>query len=362
MNEQQALAKMKAPGDRKPGKYLEGVIQIHVTRACDKSCYNCTQGSNLVGPYTFIKPENFRIACESLRDYFGVVGVFGGNPALHPQFIELCEILRETIPYERRGLWCNHPITRGKARAMRATFNPKVSNLNVHLDQKAYDLFKEEWPESKPFGLDRDSRHSPPFVAMKDVLTKYPNHNPFCTSCKSTLGTSRFCEECSDFNRNYRESFRAEIYDEEKAWELISECDINQHWSAMIAEFRGEPRAYFCEIAGAQAVLNQDNPDYPDTGLFLPRQYRIDGKEVAWWKLPIQCFDEQVRFHCHRCGVPLRGHGELAQSKDGVNQVSAEYRDLYRPKGNRRVEEVTQLVQLGEPLPKMTHYLQNSDL
>lgn len=319
MTESEALAKMVAPGQYRPGKPKGGVIQIWVTRACDKACFGCTQGSNLKGKPGMITPEQFEIACRSLEGYFGTVGIFGGNPAMHPAFDELCNIASTHFPKTQLGLWCNHP--RGKGAVMRRTFNPAVSNLNVHLDKAAYDEFKRDWPESRPFGLHQDSRHSPVYVAMKDV-----------------------------------------IQDESERWELISNCDINQHWSAMIGVFRGELRAWFCEIAGAQAMLHQHNPDYPDTGIAIHEDGGcwIEGKK--WWELPMTMFADQVRKHCHDCGVPLRGYGELAASNpNGTEQVSLVHLDVYKPKKpNRRVEVVSDRKQLGKKLDKFTNYLGNS--
>lgn len=328
MTENECLNKMVAPGTRRPGKYREGVIQIHVTRACDNACYNCTQGSNLGGRTEFITLDNFEKAVQSLKGYFGVVGVFGGNPALHPQFPQLCEILAKHIPWEQRGLWCNNPNGHGKV--MQATFNPAVSNLNVHLSQSAWDEFKRDWPESQPCGLKTDSRHSPCYVAMKDIGIP-----------------------------------------EGERWELISKCDINQHWSAMMGQFRGEIRAWFCEIAGAQAMLHQHEPDYPDTGMsHLPHLFQgtnLRGEytefEKQWWELPMGFFDTQVRKHCHDCGVPLKGHGELAMIPDevGLEQVSETHKGIYKSKRKgRRIELVTVREQLGEPLGRMTNYLGNA--
>ena len=135
MTEQEALARMISPGMKRPHIWRQGVLQVHVTRACDKACFGCTQGSNLGGKPVMIDPEHFEEALLSVEGYFGVVGVFGGNPAMHPKFDVLCEMLRKHVPFEQRGLWCNHP--RGKGDVMRRTFNPKVSNLNVHLDREA---------------------------------------------------------------------------------------------------------------------------------------------------------------------------------------------------------------------------------
>lgn len=325
MDESTCLSKMVAPGMRRPYKYREGVIQILLTSSCDKSCWNCTQNSQLRHPFNYMSTENFEKAVLSLQGYFGVYACFGGNPALVPNFEQICEILRKHVPYEQRGIWCNNPITLEKAQIMRRTFNPSISNLNVHLDQKAYDLFKLGWPECGPVGLHQDSRHSPCFVAMKDL----------------------------------------EIPEEER-WDLISKCEINQHWSAGIGVFRDELRAWFCEITMAQSILHQYDPDYPDTGVDPTGEFMMfEGKGlkwVKWWEMPMQYFSNQVRKHCHECSVPLNGYGELAQAKDGTEQVSKLHQLIYKPKNShRRVELVTSRKQLEEgKIESVVKYIQNA--
>lgn len=304
---------MKSPGDRRKGIWRQGVLQIWVTRACDKACFGCTQGSNLAGKPGMITVEQFETACQSLSDYWGVVGMFGGNPAMHPDFEELCAVMRKYIPFEQRGLWCNN--LRGKGAAARITFNPHVSNLNVHLDQVAYDEFYQTWPEARSElkGLKDDSRHSPPFVAMQDV-----------------------------------------IEDEAERWKLIGDCDVNQFWSAIICVFRGELRGYFCELAGAQAMLHQHESDYPDLGVPI---------EPGWWNKPMSAFEDQVRFHCHACGIPLKRYGELAVN--GVREeVSKTHEKVYIPKiKGRPVEVVTlQTAVLDNKVPKATDYMENAKL
>jgi hypothetical protein len=324
---------MVAPGTKRPGKWRSGVIQVLITRACNLSCYHCTQGSNLGGKPMVMTPEQFEVAVQSLKGYWGVVGVFGGNPAVSPHFNEICKILRKYFPKEQCGLWCNNPM--GKGKVMRETFNPAVSNLNVHLDKGAYAEFKRDWPESMPFGLTQDSRHSPVFVAMKDV-----------------------------------------IKDEGLRWQLISNCDINVHWSAIVGTFRGEVRAWFCEVAGAQAMLHQDDPNYPDTGIDPRHGYCIPsaraeglmvlkepfGVGVKWWELPMHAFKHQVRKHCHECSVPLKGYGELAQQGTGPEQVSATHADIYKPKRkDRQVQIVTTLEELkSNAIGRFTDYLGNA--
>jgi|SRR5580692_9542712 hypothetical protein len=346
MTEAECLAKIVAPGQVRPSKpYRGGVIQVHVTRACNMACFNCTQGSQLAGKVHFMPAGMFDLALQSLEGYFGVVGVFGGNPCVHPQFPELCEVLRTRFPQEQCGLWSNDLMREVNGAAARVTFNPRYSNLNCHMSTQAYADFKRWWPESQPFGAASDSRHSPPFVAMSDVL-RAP-----CRKCGGKGWTQEYvadeADECSECRG------AGTVPDTGKIYELISSCDINQHWSAMVGMFRGELRAWFCEIAGAQSILHQDEPEYPDTG--IPA---VD----YWWKLPMVAFKDQVRRHCFDCGVPLRGHGELAQAgEEGVEQVSEAHKGVYRPKRlTRRVELVTVPAQLGVKLGRVTDYMGNA--
>lgn len=309
-----ALQSTVLPNMYRPSIYMYGVLQICVTRACDKSCFGCTQGSNLGGKPMIMTPKQYKEALESIEGYFGVVGMFGGNPAIHPQFEELCKILQKSwVPKQQRGIWCNNPM--GKAKIMRETFYAPHSNLNVHLDQKAYDDFFHNWPESRKClkGLDTDSRHSPVYVALKDVVP-----------------------------------------DEEERWKLIANCDINKYWSALIGVFRGELRGWFCEIAGAQSMLHQNNPDYPDTGLKIYKN---------WWNSNLDSYKDQIEYHCNRCGVPLKGYGELAVN-GYKEQVSKEHINIYKTKDkNRKIEVIKDLYQIQPlKLEKSTDYIENGSV
>jgi hypothetical protein len=296
---------MKAPGDLRP-TWRHGIIQIHITRACDLSCTHCTQGSNLGGKPVMMTEENFEKACKSLKDYFGVVGIFGGNPTMHPQFEKFCDILKQYIPFERRGLWSNN--LRGFGWKCRETFNPAVSNLNVHCSMDAYNEMKRDWPECNPIGK-FDSRHSPVFVSLNDI----------------------------------------EDLTIDQKWDLINHCDINQLWSAMICQFRGELRAFFCEIAGAQSMLLESDPNYPDTGLYVSDK---------WWKLPIQAFEDQILQHCFNCGVPLKGRGDLAVNGER-EYISKTYISIAKFKKHRERIEVRQLADLEGHVNRATDYIAN---
>ena len=83
----------------------------------------------------------------------------------------------------------------------------------------------------------------------------------------------------------------------------------------------------------------------------------------GWWKRPMADFVDQARYFCHRCGVPLRGFGELAQAESGTEQTSKTHANVYRPKrADRPVEVVEHLEDVcPQSLPELfTRYLQNA--
>lgn len=318
MNEQDALRQLTPPSKIRPNKgWGGGVMQIHLTRACTEACHNCTQGSNLGGKVSFMPLDLFERAVISMKGYFGITALFGGQPTLHPQFDEICGIMSKHLPKHKRGLWTN--ALNGHGAVCRNTFPAENCNLNVHMNRRNWEEFRRDWPEAHVFGLESDSRHSPVFIAMKDI-----------------------------------------ILDEGKRWELISKCEISRDWSALIGMFRGELRAYFCEIAYAQSALHQDNPEYPDTGLDPTLDYHLNGARVKWWQLPMEPFRDQVRKHCHECSVPLKGYGSLALDLSGKSQCSQTHASVYKPKRKEhQAEIVTTSDQLGETLRCMLDYIGN---
>lgn len=259
-------------------------------------------------------PEQFEQAVDSLEGYFGVVGVFGGNPTLSKYFEDYCRILRAKVPFPRRGLWSNHP--RGKGAVCRITFNPAHSNLNCHMQSEAYNEFARDWPESIRYlkGMDRDSVHGSPWVAVQDV-----------------------------------------IEDEAERWKLIGACDVNQYWSAMLCVVHGEVRGYFCELAGAQAMLHQNNPDWMGTGKPMPMTGLPATK--GWWNQTMAAFEAQARQHCMACGIPLRREGLPALGTDR-EEFSKTHEFIARPKVKTRDVEFVQLGGVVErPSRPATEYL-----
>jgi hypothetical protein len=290
----------KGNGMRSPGQ--RGVIQIDITNRCDVlKCSNCTRNLMHHDKRFAMTRDNFTRAVTSLQDYHGVIGIFGGNPCLHPQFEELSRLFAELIPDKRRrGLWSNNIM--GHGQVIREVYG--YFNLNVHRSVAAADEVRRDLPGVAIWGEDREAWHSPVLVAIKDMVGK----------------------EGGPAN-------------DKAMWDAIRGCDINLRWSGAITQHpNGNLRAYFCEIAAGFEHM------YPheDTGLEVT---------PGWWRRPIEDYDAQIRRWCPSCGVPLRmkGHPDL-EFTDDVSETHAG-----RIKPNR--QHVVHVTVNGEKTHEATDYV-----
>ena len=162
------------------------VIQIEITNACNLSCANC---SRLVGHHKkpfFMTLDEVRNAIKSLDGYKGKIGLMGGEPTLHPEFSEICDIYQEMVPDKRRrALWTDGFKWDQYKNKINETFDDDMISYNDH---------------SKP----SEGWHQPVLVSINDV-----------------------------------------VKDKKKMWQLIDNCWVQIRWSASITP-KG---AFFCEIA-----------------------------------------------------------------------------------------------------------------
>lgn len=273
----------------------KGILQVIVTNRCDVHwCSNCTQMIPHQRERFDMTPANFRKAVRSLRDYPGIVGMFGGNPVLHPQFDDLCRIFQEERADKRlRGLWTNNLLD--KVDIAKETFGHW--NLNAHGNERAAAQMKQHLPHRLVWGDGKTNAHAPVMVAAKDLID-----------------------------------------DEQAMWATIEGCDINREWSGAVTQRNGELRAYFCEVAAAW-----DNVYDEDNGLPV-----YDG----WWREGMDAFTAQARRWCPDCGVSLRmkGHDDTAWTYD-VSETHAATVTL-TAKGRPVVLHDS----IGETTPRATDY------
>ena len=58
----------------------------------------------------------FTKAIKSYVNFPNMIGIIGGEPLLHPQFGDICAIIRETFPKWRVGLWTSIDPVKSKWR------------------------------------------------------------------------------------------------------------------------------------------------------------------------------------------------------------------------------------------------------
>lgn len=163
------------------------VITIEITNACHLSCTHCTRHVGHHRKPFFMAPEYFRKAVRSILDSPCRVGVMGGEPTLHPHFLEILSILREEVPEkERRDFWSAGFKFDEYRDTIYDTFEKRRITYNDHMQY--------------------DGRHTPLLVAINEVVD-----------------------------------------DPELRAHLIENCSFQEHWSASITPKGG----FFCEIAAS---------------------------------------------------------------------------------------------------------------
>lgn len=153
--------------------YDNDVIQIEITNSCHLSCTHCTRHLGHHRNTYFMDLDTARKAILSLEGFPGVIGIMGGEPAMHPKFSQMLDLWEELVPYEHRGFWTAGFRWGEHADRIKAMFPKRHIHYNDHI---AYD-----------------GKHTPLLVAIDDV-----------------------------------------VFDEEFKQQLIENCGFQEHWSASI--------------------------------------------------------------------------------------------------------------------------------
>ena len=287
-----AMAKMRSPHQMR-------IICIDVTNKCDLSCSNCMRLLANQDELWEMTPENFRIALRSLEGFPGIIAMIGGNPPMHRNFKELCEIFVAEVPDKmRRGLWTNNVFKHSDL--AQDVFG--VFNLNPHdLPRGIKSLAKLR---SIGWYYEGTSRHFPLLTAGKD------------------------------------------LFEETEMWDRISECYVNHNWSANIVQNKGQLRAYFCEIAASFDLARGT-----DNGVKV-----VPG----WWRRNISEFEDQVAKFCPGCGVPAKLKGHLDFEETDTYSPSNADLAVKTLKKNRKIIEVRNRASAQKLDPKSAGGIHNN--
>lgn len=266
-----AIAKMRSP-------YQMKIICIDITNKCDLACSNCTRLLENQDAFWDMSLENFRLAARSVADYPEIIAIIGGNPTMHKNFREICQIFVEERPDKAlRGLWTNNVFKHSDL--AEETFG--IFNLNPHGEERGIKSLANL--KDKGWYHEGNSHHSPLLTAGKD------------------------------------------LYGEKEMWDRISQCDVNHEWSASIVQNKGKLRAYFCEVAASFDLARGT-----DNGIEC-----VPG----WWRRDLAEFDDQVKHFCPGCGVPAKLKGHLdSENTDTYTASNADLAKKSLKKGRKIVE------------------------
>lgn len=197
--------------------YEAWCCQIELTNYCGINCLYCSRYNSHLrhDQRQHMSLDQLRQALDSLRNWPGRIGIIGGEPLLHPQFKEACDLIRSMYPPQKMMLW-----TSGGKR----------------------------WEEYKPLIK----------KTFKDVA--YNEHNE---SQKET------CQ-----HQPLTVSIKEAVPAENIRKQLIDDCWVQRTWCPTITPYG----AYFCEVGAAQDILLNGGenawPITPDWWQKVPSQFQ----------------------------------------------------------------------------------------
>lgn len=262
--------------------------QIVVTSACwpKPSCSNCTRLLGHEATRYHMSPEQFEACVKvaapfitesrpdigvkvnrkdpSLHSRKKVLGIFGGEPLMHPQFPDLVDIMCQYVPLPHRGLWTSFDWVNGSSKRWGSYKDQVVRLLGARPTGDSCGLGQGylNWNMHEE---EQRCEHSPVLAASQDLIP-----------------------------------------DEKKRWETIENCWVQIEWSAAYAlDANNEPKFYFCEIASAfDRVFN--------LGTGLPVEDYVWAHEL-WFEAdeggvlrPQGPYAHQILSTCGRCGAALK--------------------------------------------------------
>lgn len=145
-------------------KVNDTIIQIEATNLCNRSCSNCVRfcGHYRKEKIFYVELNNVIKYLKALDGFAGYVGLIGGEPTLHPKFMDLCKIMQDYRGRARCGIWtnCLTPQFKEHRKLIEETFF--ILNYNKH---------------------DTNITHTPILVASGEVVSDELERKEFNDNC-----------------------------------------------------------------------------------------------------------------------------------------------------------------------------------
>lgn len=262
--------------------------QICVTSACwpKPACSNCTR---LLGHETkryFMSPDQFEEVLKvavpfikhspadigkkvnqnnaKLPQRKKVLGIFGGEPLMHPNFPDLVDLMCKYVPMGNRGLWTSFDWKNGESKRW-GSYKDQVERLlgpRPTGDVVSLESGYLNWNMHEESQL---CDHSPVLAAANDLIP-----------------------------------------DEQKRWDVIAKCWVQTEWSAAYAlDYNLDVKFYFCEVASAfDRVFNLGTGLPLEDGVWSHHLwFERDEKGIM---RPHGPYAKQILTTCGRCGSALK--------------------------------------------------------
>lgn len=261
---------MRSPSDMR-------IIQIDITNACIHTCSNCSRMCGHHKKPFFMDFDTFKKAVDSLEGYDGTIGIMGGEPTLHPEFVKFALYLVSKYP------------PKSGENVMLQPTDQFIRNLKYDEQCRTTKYMEAAGSNARVKGpglwSSLASHYGKYYELIQDIFVYQcvNDHNHSCYHqpvmvCRKDLG----------------------VNDDE--WETLRDnCWMQMNWSASITP-KG---AFFCEVAAALDMLFDGPGGWPI--------------EAGWWKKTPEEFGAQTNW-CEWCGLALKTRSRDAN--EGVDDVS----------------------------------------
>lgn len=296
--------------------------QLVIASACRRSCSNCSRLLRHEPKNYFMSLDDFELCARVAADFptdsepdvhrrRKVVGIFGGEPLLHPQFPEIVEIMCQYVPdVVHRGLWTGEDWPHFK--------HPKYGPAAPHVLKLLGNGFS---------GATHAGSHTGGYI-------NWNRHGDQPTP--NSLNLLPADNGCHSKHQPILVAIDEVVEDDNLRWKLIQDCWVQRDWSAAYAyDSNDEPKFYFCEVASAIDRVFR-------LGLGLPVEPGVWRGDISFSdNTPHGPYRFQIEESCLRCGVSLPFTPRLdSEDRDDIS-----------------AQNLSELEEVGSPRVKKGHYV-----